>query len=106
EYILQQKNRGIGGTRIFETELYRRSSEPVSIFVLTLIGMALASRKVRGGIGLHLAIGISLGAIFIVLSRFTMTFTNAESLGPVVGVWLPNIVFFLISLVLIRYAQK
>lgn len=106
DYLRKQRSRGIGGTRIFETELYRRTSEPVSIFILTIIGLAVASRKIRGGLGLHLAIGISLGAIFIVLSRFTMTFTNSESLGPTLGVWLPNIVFSFVAAYLVRIAQK
>lgn len=106
QYLSQQRSRGIGGTRIFETELYRRSSEPVSIFILTIIGMAVAGRKTRGGLGIHLAIGISLGALFIVLSRFTMTFTNSESLGPIVGVWLPNIIFSVVAYYLIRTAQQ
>lgn len=105
-YLQKQRARGIGGTRIFETELYRRTSEPVSIFILTMIGFAVASRKTRGGLGIHLAIGISLGAIFIVLTRFTMTFTNAESLGPVIGVWLPNIIFSLVAAYLVGIAQK
>ncbi len=106
EFLQKQRSRGIGGTRIFETELYRRTSEPISIFILTIIGMAVASRKTRGGLGLHLAIGISIGALFIVLSRFTMTFTNSESLGPVLGVWLPNIIFGTVALYLVRIAQK
>ncbi len=106
EYLRQQRSRGIGGTRIFETELYRRTSEPVSIFILTIIGMAVAGRKTRGGLGIHLAIGISLGALFIVLSRFTLTFTNSESLGPILGVWLPNIVFSLVAVYLVRNAQQ
>ena len=106
QYLRKQRARGIGGTRVFESELYRRTSEPVSIFILTIIGMAVASRKVRGGLGIHLAIGISLGALYILLSKFTMTFTNAESLGPILGVWLPNIIFSLVALYLIKIAQK
>lgn len=106
DYLHKQRSRGIGGTRIFETELYRRTSEPVSVYILTIIGLAVASRKTRGGLGIHLAIGISLGAIFIVLSRFSMTFTNSESLGPVLGVWLPNIVFTLVAAYLVKIAQK
>ncbi len=106
KYLRKQRARGIGGTRVFESELYRRTSEPVSIFILTIIGMAVASRKVRGGLGIHLAIGISLGALYILLSKFTMTFTNAESLGPVLGVWLPNIIFSLVALFLVKIAQK
>ena len=105
-YLSKQRARGIGGTRIFESELYRRTSEPVSIFILTVIGMAVASRKVRGGLGIHLAIGISLGALYILLSKFTMTFTNAESLGPILGVWLPNIIFSAVAVYLVRIAQK
>lgn len=105
-YISKQRKRGLGGTRIFETELYRRSAEPFSILVLTVIGMAVASRKVRGGIGLHLAIGIMLGAFFIVLSRFSMTFSNADSIGPIIGTWIPNLLFSLVAVYLIRIAQK
>ncbi|NND34528.1 MAG: YjgP/YjgQ family permease [Saprospiraceae bacterium] len=105
-YLNNQRSRGIGGTRIFETELYRRTSEPFSIYILTLIGLAVASRKTRGGLGIHLAIGVSLGALFILLSRFTMTFTNSESLGPIVGVWLPNIVFSAVAIYLLKIAQK
>ena len=105
-YLQKQRARGIGGTRVFETELYRRTSEPVSIFILTLIGMAVASRKTRGGLGIHLAIGISIGALFIVLSRFTMTFTNSESIGPLLGVWLPNILFAFVAAYLVKIAQK
>ncbi len=106
DYLRKQRARGIGGTRIFETELYRRTSEPFSIFILTIIGLAVASRKTRGGLGIHLAIGISIGALFIVLTRFTMTFTNSESLGPILGVWLPNILFSIVAIYLIRIAQK
>ena len=105
-YLRKQQARGIGGTRIFESELYRRTSEPVSIFILTIIGMAVASRKVRGGLGIHLAIGISIGALYILLSKFTMTFTNAESLGPILGVWLPNIIFSVVAIYLVKIAQK
>ncbi len=105
-YITKQQQRGLGGTRVFETELYRRSAEPFSIIILSIIGMAVASRKVRGGIGLHLAIGVMLGAFFIVLSRFSMTFSNADSISPLFGAWIPNVLFSLVALYLIRIAQK
>ncbi len=105
-YLTKQQARGIGGTRVFETELYIRFAEPASIFILTIIGMAVASRKVRGGLGIHLAIGITLGALYVLLSKFTVTFTNSESLGPVLGVWMPNIIFGIVAIILIRFAQK
>ena len=106
EYIQALKSRGVGGTRDFEIELYNRSSQPVAILILTLIGISVASRKVMGGLGINLAVGISLGALFIVISRFSMTFTTADSMGPLIGVWLPNILFFFIAVFLIQKAQK
>lgn len=106
DYIRALKSRGVGGTRDFEIELYNRSSQPVAILILTLIGISVASRKVRGGLGINLAVGISLGALFIVISRFSMTFTAADSFGPLIGVWLPNLLFLVISVFMVMIAQK
>ena len=105
-YIQNQRSRGVGGTRPYETELYRRSADPFSILILALIGFSVAARKVRGGIGLHLAVGIGVGAIFILVGRFSLTFTNAEAIGPFLGVWLPNIIFSIIAIVLFNKAQR
>jgi len=68
--------------------------------------MTIAARKVRGGIGFHLAIGVGLGATYIFLSKFSATFATNESLPPIIGVWFPNIVFGFIALWLISKAQK
>lgn len=106
EYIDNQKKRGAGNTKIYEVQLHKRTSEPVSIIILTLIGMAVAGRKVRGGMGLHLAVGIGLGAAYIFLSKFSNTFSTNESLPAIFGVWIPNFIFGTIAIFLIRNAQK
>ena len=106
DFIDEERKRGFGNTKVYEIELYRRSSEPFTILVLTLIGMAVASRKVRGGMGFHLALGLALGALFIFLSKFTVTFSTNQNLPPVLGVWLPNIVFIFVAIYLVRIAQK
>ena len=93
-FINAEKKRGAGNTKTYEVELYRRTSEPFTILILTLIGVAVASRKVRGGMGFHLALGVAIGAIYIFLSKFSTTFATNESLSPLLGVWIPNIVFF------------
>lgn len=98
--------RGIGNTKHYEIEVHRRTSEPFTIIILTLIGMALAARKVRGGIGLHLAIGIGLGAIFIFLSKFSVTFAMQPDVPAIVGVWVPNIIFGGVAAYLVANAQK
>jgi hypothetical protein len=50
-YIQKQKSRGVGNVQKYEIELYRRSAEPFTIIILTLIGVPIAARKVRGGLG-------------------------------------------------------
>lgn len=105
-FIDSERRRGIGNTKSYEIEKHRRSSEPVTILILTIIGMTVASRKVRGGMGLHLAIGVALGATFVFLSRFATVFATNENLTPIAGVWLPNIIFSVIALILISKAQK
>ncbi len=106
KFIREEKLRGISNTKLYEIELYRRTADPVTILIVTLIGMAVASRKIRGGMGLHLALGVGLGAIFVFLAKFSITFATNEALPAVVGVWLPNLVFLLVAVVLVTKAQK
>ncbi len=106
DFIEEERQRGVGNTKIYEIELYRRTADPVTIIIVTLIGVAVASRKVRGGMGLHLALGVALGAVFIFLSKFSITFATNEALSAFLGVWLPNMIFMLIALFLITKAQK
>ena len=105
-YIQKQKDRGVGNTQKYEIELYRRSAEPFTIFILTIIGVAIAARKVRGGVGLHLAVGIGLGAIYIFLSRFSIVFATGQAVPPLIGIWFPNILFTAIAIYLLLRAQK
>ena len=106
EFIDIERQRGVGNTKAYNIEIHRRTAEPVTILILTLIGVAVAARKVRGGMGFHLALGVGIGAIFIFLSKFSVTFATNESLPAALGVWLPNIFFFIVALVLIFRAQK
>jgi lipopolysaccharide export system permease protein len=106
QFIEKEKERGLANTRVYQIEIYRRTADPVSIIILTIIGMAVASRKVRGGMGLHLALGIALSAIFIFLSRLSVTFAISEEMPSLLGVWLPNLVFAGVAFVMVRVAQK
>jgi len=104
--IDRDRQRGMNSSKIFEIEYHRRTADPFTVLILTLIGFAIASRKVRGGIGIHLTLGISLGAIFIFLSRFSQTFANSSTFDVAFGVWIPNIFFTFVALLLVRVAQK
>lgn len=106
EFIAMEEGRGIDAAMKYKTELYQRTSDPFSIIILTILGVAIASRKVRGGLGLHLAFGVILGSAFIILSKFSMTFSTNLNMSPAIGAWIPNIIFAIIAYVLIQRAQK
>ena len=105
-FIDQEEKRGIDTALKFKTELYQRTSDPFTIIILTILGVTIASRKVRGGLGLHLAFGIILGAGFIILSKFSMTFSTNLGFNPLIGAWMPNIIFGLVTFVMFLRAQK
>ncbi len=106
EFVALEKERGVGNTKIYEVEMHRRTAEPVTILILTVIGVSIAARKVRGGMGLHLALGVAIGAIYIFLSKFSTTFATNQSLPAVLGVWIPNIAFGFVAVYLAIRAQK
>ncbi len=106
QYIARQRSRGVGNTAKYEAEYHRRLAEPVTVIILALIGVAVAARKVRGGLGIHLAVGILLGALSLILSRFATVFAAGNALPVILSIWLPNIFFGIIAAVLIAKAQK
>jgi len=106
DYIDRERERGLGDAKAFIIEKHMRNSQPFTILILTIIGFALSSRKVRGGMGLHLAIGVILGASFVIISKFAATFSNNLSLSPGLGAWLPNILFSIMALAIVKYSQK
>jgi lipopolysaccharide export system permease protein len=106
QYLKRQKERGIAGSQVFENEYYTRFSMPFAALILTLIGVSLSSRKVRGGTGLHLGVGIGLSAIYILFATVSSTFAVNGSLPSVVAIWLPNIVFTSIGIWLYMKAPK
>ena len=87
-------------------ELYQRLINPIAIIVMTLIGVAIAARKTRGGIGVHLAIGISIAFAFIVFMKITTVFATNGDLSPFMAVLLPQIIFSVAAAWLIYKAPK
>ncbi|MEP7194937.1 MAG: LptF/LptG family permease [Saprospiraceae bacterium] len=106
EFIGHERKKGSGITRRYEVEKHRRTADPATTFILSFIGVCISSRKVRGGLGLHLAAGIILGVIFIFLSKLSLTFANSELFNPLLAIWMPNIVFSFLAYYLYKSAQK
>lgn len=106
KFIAGERAKGLDTAKKFVIELYRRTADPFTIIILTIIGVSVASRKVRGGMGFHLATGIIMGAAFVILSKFSVTFASNLSLPAGLGVWVPNIAFSFVAYYLYLRAQK
>jgi lipopolysaccharide export system permease protein len=87
-------------------EKHTRIATPFSAFILTLMGVALSSRKRRGGLGLNIGIGIALSFSYILFMRFSQLLVQTGTLPPWLAVWLPNIIYAVIAAVLYRIAPK
>jgi lipopolysaccharide export system permease protein len=106
KFIAQEQIKGVDAAQSYLVELHRRTAHPFTLLILTILGASIASRKVRGGMGYHIAMGVVLGALLEILSKFSMTFSSNLGMSPFLGVWFPNIVFMFITAYLILKAQK
>jgi lipopolysaccharide export system permease protein len=106
KYIKLEQQRGTEGLNDYKVELYRRDATPVSVVLLTIMGAVVASRKTRGGSGLHMAIGIVLAAVYVVMDKFSLTFSTKGNLHPLLAAWMPNIIFSIVAAYLYRTAPK
>jgi len=104
--IAKVKFSGAGDLKDMENEKYRRFIYPLSSFVLMLIGVSVSARKVRGGIGLPLGIGLFLCFAYVVVDKFSVVFALKTSLPPLVGAFIPNLVFGILGLYLLYKAPK
>jgi len=105
-YIELLKLQGSDELKLFLIEKYRRFANPFAVFILTLIGVTLSSRKIRGGIGMNIGIGLTLSFSYILFLQFASQFSLKGSLGPMIAMWIPNIIYSIIGLVLYKLAPK
>jgi lipopolysaccharide export system permease protein len=106
EFIVKERLRGSEGLNTLLVERYNRDAIPVSVLILTIIGAVLASRKVRGGSGLHLALGVVISVLYILFSRFSIVFATKGSFTPFLAAWTPNFLFGLLAIYLYKKAPK
>jgi len=105
-FINQQKLRGVSALEQYEVEQHRRASVPFSAFILTIIGASLSSRKVRGGIGLHLGFGIALSFTYLMFLQVSKVFALSGTVSPFFSMWIPNLIFAVIAFFLYRWAAR
>jgi lipopolysaccharide export system permease protein len=105
-FIDNQVLQGASNISALLVEKYQRVAVPFSTFILTLIGVAVSSRKVRGGIGMHIAIGMGVSTSYLLFLKFSTQFAIGGSLPPFFAVWSPNALYTIIALFLYKFAPK
>lgn len=106
EYIENQKNRGVANIKAFEIEKERRYASTAAAFILTLIGVSLSAKKVKGGMGINIGIGLVLSFSYILFSTVTSQFAISGMTSPWVAMWIPNFLYLGIGLFLYYRARK
>ncbi|HET6226907.1 MAG TPA: LptF/LptG family permease, partial [Bacteroidia bacterium] len=106
DYIISEQKKGSDNIEMYKIEKYQRFAFPFATFILTLIGVSLASRKVRGGIGMHIGLGILISFAFILFMRVSTTFAAGGLIPALVAVWIPNFIFAFLAWFLLSKAQK
>ena len=105
-YIKDLKLRGVDNVARYEQENYKRTAGPISTFILSVIGVSLASRRMRGGLGIHLGLGLLLSFSYIMFMQVSTIFAVKVGFNALLAVWLPNMIYSLIAIGLYRWASK
>ena len=105
-YIKTQRQRGSGNVQAFETEWWKRWASPIGAFIMTLLGVTLSSKKVRGGMGKNLGARLTLSALYILFSTVSTTFSVSGVMSPFMSVWLPDFLFLVIGVLLYLRVSK
>lgn len=105
-YIMNERRKGSNRIEFFEVEMYKRTSFPFATFILTIIAVCVSSRKVRGGVGLQMALGLFLSCIYIMLMYVFNTIATTGFASPLLAVWIPNIIFSFVAIYFYSTAQK
>lgn len=106
DFIEQEKRRGSANINRYQVVAYKRLSLPVSAYILTIIAVSVSAMKRRGGMGVNLAVGISIAFIFVFFDKVFGTIAEQSTFSPLIAVWFPNIVFGVLAVVLLRRARR
>ena len=105
-YIDELKMRGADNIEVYEIEKYIRYTSPFAALILTFIGLGISARKSRGGAGFQIALGFLLAFIYIIFFIFSRTSAEAGNIAPIVAIWIPNIIFTIIGILIYQTVPR
>ena len=105
-FIKEEKMRGSSLLANYQIEQHKRLANPVGILIMTLLGVSVSCRKSTRGVGVHVFIGMGLAFSFIFLQQVSTVFSVSGGLPPVLGTWFPNIIFLIITIVMLKMTPK
>lgn len=105
-FIEKEKARGSSNIGRYEVVKYRKWSLPVSIFILTIIAVAVSSIKRRGGMGVNLALGICIAMVYVFFDKVFGVMAEQSDFSPLVAVWFPNFIFGILAIYLLYNAKR
>ena len=106
EFIKKEQFRNSDRIPRYLIEKYNRFAAPFAIYILTLIGVSVSSKKSRGGLGINIAIGLGICVLYIFSMKMTTVAALNVGFSPLAAVWLPNIIFAVIAFWLYKVAPK
>ena len=106
QFIKEERMRGSSLLANYQIEQHKRLANPLGILIMTLLGVSVSCRKSTRGVGVHVFIGMGLAFSFIFLQQVSTVFSVSGGLPPVLGTWFPNIIFLIITIVMLRMTPK
>jgi lipopolysaccharide export system permease protein len=106
KYIRDDKEKGGGMAKYYIIEAHKRIANSMGVIIMTLLGLSVASRKNRRGVGVHLFFGIALAFTFVFLQQVSTVFSIYGGFSPALGTWVPNIIYAFVCVFMVRTCQK
>jgi lipopolysaccharide export system permease protein len=106
DFIKKEESRGSSNISRYKVVQYKKWSLPVSVFILTVIAVAVSSIKRRGGMGVNLAFGVFIAMIYVFFDKIFGVMAEQSDFPPMIAVWFPNLVFGILAIYLLYNAKK
>ena len=105
-YIKLQQSRGADDVPLYQIEKYVRYMQPFTVVILMAIGLIVSARKSRRGTGFQIALGFLIAFMFIIAFILAKSIAEAGSMNTILAIWMPNIVFSIVSVLLYKTVPR